>query len=189
MRLFRQLSIQWKITILSFGIVAFALMMVSISLLGYVTSIKEDELSNRTMITAQLVAQNHTVQQWVDAKPEEASRTLQPIVERIRVINDHDYIVLLNMDRIRITHPIPERLQTPFVGGDEDPAFAEHIYLSKAKTEGVVTVRAFMPILNQQREQVGVAVVGSVLPSYADMIQEFWQPALLIGLITALFGF
>ncbi|WP_017727045.1 ATP-binding protein [Halalkalibacterium ligniniphilum] len=186
---FRQLPIRWKITGLAFGIVAFALMMIGIIILGYMSDVKEEELSQRAMITANLVAQNELVQEHLVDDIENASAKLQPLVERLRVIHSHDYIVLLNRDRIRVTHPNPERINTPFVGGDADAAFAEHVYISKAKADDVRTVRAFAPVLNQDREQIGVVVVGNVLPTLTELMLEYRQPAFLIVTLITLFGF
>lgn len=184
--LIHNLPIRWKITGLSFGIVAFSLAIISIILLGYASDIKEEELSQRTMITAQLVAQNHTVQNSVELKY--ASDILQPLVERMRVINGHDYIVILNKERIRLTHPIPDRLGTYFKGGDEEAAFSEHVYISKAKYKDKYSIRAFVPIKNKEREQIGVVVVGNILPSLSDIIYEYKNTAIVIALITTLFG-
>jgi two-component system sensor histidine kinase DctS len=180
---------RWKLTALSFGIVAFTLLITGIILLGYMLHVKEEQLSQRAMITGQIVAQSLIVQQQINS--ENASERLQPVVERIRMINEHDYIVILNMDRIRLTHPIQERLNTPFVGGDEDPAFAEHIYVSKAEArDGSTSIRAFVPIKNpdQVMEQIGVVVVGNVLPTAIDLLFEFRHAIFVIALITTLFG-
>ncbi|WP_332691922.1 sensor histidine kinase [Halalkalibacter lacteus] len=180
---------RWKITGLSFGIVAFTLLIVGIILIGYLLNVKEDQLSQRAMITGQLVAQNPIVQQNIES--EHASERLQPVVERIRVINDHDYIVILNMDRIRLTHPIQERMNTQFDGGDEGPAFTEHIYVSKAQVaDDITSVRAFVPIKkpDQAQEQIGVVVVGNVLPTVKDILYEFRHTIFVIALITTLFG-
>lgn len=187
MKAIHSLPIRWKITSLSFGIVAFSLMMIGIIFLGYAMKTKEDDLSHKVMLTGQLVAQNHTVQTSIQL--ENASDLLQPLVERMRVINDHDYIVILNMNRERLTHPISERLHTTFVGGDENAAFAEHIYISKAASQEQVTVRAFVPIHNQEREQIGVVVVGNVLPKLTELMLEFKNVAIIVVLITLLFGF
>lgn len=181
------LPIRWKITGLSFGIVAFSLMMLGIIFLGYAMKTKEEDLSHKVMLTAQLIAQNQTVQTSIPL--ENASDILQPLVERVRVINGHDYIVILNMNRDRLTHPIPERLHTTFVGGDENAAFSEHIYISKASGQGKETVRAFVPIHNQEREQIGVVVVGNVLPQLTDLMYESRNVAMILVLITSLFGF
>ncbi|WP_205825306.1 sensor histidine kinase [Bacillus sp. RO1] len=183
------IPIRWKITGLSFGIVLFALLIIGIILLGYMLSVKEEQFSQRALITAQVVASNPVVQQNV-GEPN-ASELLRPVVERIRVINNHDYIVILDMDKRRLTHPIQERVNTLFVGGDEGPAFAEHIYISKAiVSEGVTSVRAFVPIKksDQVQEQVGVVVVGNVLPTVKDIIYEYLHSIIVIAFITTLFG-
>jgi two-component system sensor histidine kinase DctS len=184
-----KIPIRWKITGLSFGIVLFALVIIGIILVGYLLNVKEEQLSQRALITAQVVASNPVVQQNVDDP--DASALLRPLVERIRVINNHDYIVILNMNKIRLTHPIQERVNTPFVGGDEGPAFTEHVYISKAAvSEDVTSVRAFVPIKrpDQVQEQVGVVVVGNVLPTVKDIIYEYLESIIVIAFITTLFG-
>ncbi|MBU8907761.1 ATP-binding protein [Desertibacillus haloalkaliphilus] len=181
------LPLRWKITGLAFGIVAFSLVVIGIILIGYISDVKEEELSQRAMITAQLVAQNQTVQANIDK--ENASAILQPFAERTRMLNKNDYIVILNMDRERLTHPIHERLHTTFYGGDEGPAFAEHIYTSKARAGDATTVRAFVPVVNADHEQVGVVVVGNVLPSLKSLIYEGSNTAIPIIGITLLVGF
>lgn len=184
--LMNHLPIRWKITGLSFGIVAFSLAIFGIILLGKIIDIKEEELSQKTLITAQLVAQNQTVQNSIELV--NASEILQPLVERIRVINEHDYIVVLNKDKVRLTHPVPARIGTYFSGGDEAAAFSEHVYTSKAKFDDKYSIRAFVPIKNRDLEQVGVVVVGNVLPSITDIIYEYHRTAFVIFLITTLFG-
>lgn len=184
---FTHFPIRWKVTFLSVGIVLFLLIIGGIVLLGYMTNQKEEELSQTTLITAQLVAQYQTVQEQINH--EEASETLQPLVERIRILNNADYIVVLNMDRVRITHPISERIGTVFTGGDEDPAFSEHIYTSKAMIEdGGQTVRSFVPIINENGEQVGVVVVGNVLPTLKELVLEIVQTMGSVFVIALIFG-
>ncbi|OIJ16002.1 histidine kinase [Anaerobacillus arseniciselenatis] len=186
MNSFRNLPIRWKITFLSVGIVIFSLIVGGIILLGYMAEKKEEELSQTTLITAQLVAQYKTVQDEINK--ENASEVLQPIAEKIRVINNADYIVILNMDRIRLTHPIKERIGTTFYGGDEDPAFSEHIYTSKAIGENGYTVRSFVPIINENSEQVGVVVVGNVLPTLKELMIDIGNSMVGVFVIASIFG-
>nr|MBA5585655.1 sensor histidine kinase [Anaerobacillus isosaccharinicus]QOY36037.1 sensor histidine kinase [Anaerobacillus isosaccharinicus] len=183
---FKNLPIRWKITFLSLGIVIFSLLIGGIILLGYMAETKEEELSQRTLITAQLVAQYKSVQDEINN--EAASDILQPIAERTRVINNVDYIIILNMDRIRLTHPIKERIGTKFYGGDEDPAFSEHIYTSLASGDHGYTIRSFVPIFNEKSEQVGVVVVGNVLPSHRELINEIGNSLLYVFIFATIFG-
>lgn len=183
---FKHLPIRWKITFLSLGIVIFSLLIGGIILLGYMAKTKEEELSQRTLITAQLVAQHKSVQEEINS--ENASEILQPIAEKIRVINNADYIIILNMERIRLTHPIIERIGTKFYGGDEDPAFSEHIYTSLATGDYGNTVRSFVPIINEMSEQVGVVVVGNILPNHKQLMREIANSIVYVFIFAIIFG-
>lgn len=55
---------------------------------------------------------------------------IQPIAERIRVSTNVDYIVILDMNRIRYSHPSESRIGQVFEGGDELAAFSELEYTS-----------------------------------------------------------
>ncbi|MGE7909825.1 hypothetical protein [Lysinibacillus xylanilyticus] len=57
---------------------------------------------------------------------------IQPIEERIRLTTDVDYIVIIDMNRIRYSHPSESKLGTVFEGGDVIKAFSQHEYISKA---------------------------------------------------------
>ena len=118
----------------------------------------------------------------------EGWKEVNPIVERIRTINSADYIVVLNMNRIRFSHPVDEKLGTVSAGKDEGPAFAEHSYVSKAKGEMGIAVRAFVPVMNDKHEQIGVVIVGNMLPSIIEIILGMKNEILLVFFLTALFG-
>ncbi|CAM5611053.1 histidine kinase OS=Lysinibacillus sphaericus OX=1421 GN=LS41612_06055 PE=4 SV=1 [Lysinibacillus sphaericus] len=53
----------------------------------------------------------------------EGFEVIQPIAERIRLTTDVDYIVIIDMKRIRYSHPSESKLGTVFEGGDEIEAF------------------------------------------------------------------
>jgi two-component system sensor histidine kinase DctS len=92
---------------------------------------EEKELRMRSMNTARTVAELSDIKKAVQES--NGWDTVNPVVEEIRIINDSDYIVVMNMDKIRYSHPVKEKIGTPSIGEDEEPAFAEHIYFSKAK--------------------------------------------------------
>ncbi len=182
----QRLPIRWKITILSFGIVLFSLLIGGIILTGNIYEMKERDLGHRSLLTARTVANLPEVQSgvvesrgWIE---------INPIVERIRTINNADYIVVLDMNRIRYSHPNEDILGTLSSGKDEGPAFAEHSYTSKAKGELGTAVRAFVPIMNEQKEQVGTVVVGIIQPTLWEVLGELKHQILIIALLTLLFG-
>lgn len=182
----RKLPIRLKIMILSFGIVLFTLLIGGIILIGNVYKDKENQLGDRGLMTGRIVGNLPEIKDSVVES--EGWKEINPIVERMRTINQVDYIVVLNMNRIRFSHPMNSRLGTVSSGKDEGAAFAEHSYVSKAEGEQGTAVRSFVPIMNDKHEQIGVVIVGNILPSFWMIISAYRIEMLLIALLTMTFG-
>lgn len=180
------MPIRWKMTILSFGVVLFALIIGVIIFVGKAIEMKKDELGNQALIIARTVANLPTVQHYIEEP--QGWQQIQPVAEKIRTVNGSDYIVVLNMNRIRYSHPAKDQLGTISAGKDEGQAFAEHSYVSTAKGEVGTAVRGFVPIMNDEHQQIGVVIVGMFLPSTIEIINSFKKELLITGAITLLFG-
>ncbi|MCF6092986.1 sensor histidine kinase [Microaerobacter geothermalis] len=183
---FYHLPIRWKITIFTFGIVLFSILMGAIILIGNMVELRINEMGNRSLLTARVVAQLPEIKREI-GKPN-GSKVIQPIVEKIRIINDDDYIVVMDMNRIRYADPSPSKIGTKFEGEDAGPAFAEHTYTSQAKGEIGISVRSFTPIMNDDLEQVGVVMVGNILPSIWEIILSVRGDFYLTITLSLVFG-
>ncbi|RAU00041.1 sensor histidine kinase [Bacillus altitudinis] len=183
----QQLSIRWKLTILTYFVVIFALLIGGIVLVGGIQQTEERELRKRLMNTARTVAEMNEVKQALDDQTKERAQ-LQHAIEEIRIIQDADYIVVMDMDHVRLTHPVKTRIGQRSEGTDEEPAFAEHIYFSEAQGELGTAIRAFYPVKDEKFNQTGVVLVGRTLPSMADILGEMKQDILMILLLTLSFG-
>jgi two-component system, CitB family, sensor histidine kinase DctS len=182
----KKISISWKITTLSYAIVLFSLLIAGIFLVGIVGQTKEQEIGMRSMNTARTVAELTDVEEMLREK--EGWKKLNPIIERLRIINGADYIVVMDMDHIRYSHPSNELLGKVSKGRDEDASFAEHIYLSKARGELGTSLRAFVPIKDEELNQIGVVLVGKTLPSTWDILMNLKKEIFIVLFITLLFG-
>jgi two-component system, CitB family, sensor histidine kinase DctS len=182
----KRLPIRTKIMILTFGIVLYAIIIGGIVIIGKILDIQEEELGKRAMITSRTVAQLPEVMEHIEEK--EGWNKIEPAVEKIRVINEADYIVVMNMDRVRYSHPVKELLGTRSEGEDESAAFADHTFISKASGEMGTAVRAFVPVRNSDLEQVGVVVVGHVIPGFAEVVHDLTDEMTLILLVVLAFG-
>jgi two-component system, CitB family, sensor histidine kinase DctS len=182
----RQLPIRWKIMILSYAVVIFSLLIGGIVIVANIQQTEEKELRIRSMNTARTVAELSDIKKAVQES--NGWDTVNPAVEEIRIINDSDYIVVMNMDKIRYSHPVKEKIGTPSIGEDEEPAFAEHIYFSKAKGEIGTVIRAFVPIKDAELNQIGVVVVGNKIPNVLDIMIGLARKIILIVILTLLFG-
>ena len=74
------------------------------------------------------------------------------------------------MNHERLSHPLQSMIGKISKGEDEGQAFAEHTYTDKAKGEGGMVIRSFVPVVNDQHEQVGVVVSGYLLPKFTEVI-------------------
>ena len=102
----------------------------------------------------------------------EPALSIQPLAEEIRRITQTSFVVAFNMDTIRYSHPLPDRLGKPFVGGDEKRALAGETYVSQAKGTLGISQRAFAPIFDSRGRQLGVVSVGLLLTEVRQRQQQ-----------------
>ncbi|MFJ8260768.1 ATP-binding protein [Rummeliibacillus sp. NPDC094406] len=179
-----------KIMLLTFFIIVFSFLVAGIFVLGNILSTKEKELGNQAMLIARTVAKLPEVQKELstDKKPMDQAKVINETIEGIRIINKAEYIVVLNMDHIRLSHPVKALIGKKSNTSDENAAFAEHYYLSKAKGEVGKTMRAFVPIMNDKHQQVGVVIVGYSLPTIMEILYSIRKEIFVATLLSLLFG-
>ncbi|HYG59361.1 MAG TPA: sensor histidine kinase [Symbiobacteriaceae bacterium] len=178
------LSVRTHIALLATGIVFLAGAAGTVVVGAYTLNSVEEQLGRRVLHVARTVAEIDDVKRSV-GRPG-GDRVIQPIAERIRQVNNVEYVVVLDMNRRRYSHPVPDRIGTVFTGGDEGPAFAEHTYVSRAAGMWGNSVRAFVPVMSEDfTEQTGVVVVGILTPSVFSVLTDL-APQLSVALMAAL---
>ncbi|EGL83221.1 signal transduction histidine kinase regulating citrate/malate metabolism [Caldalkalibacillus thermarum TA2.A1] len=187
------MSLRTKMLILSFTLVLFSVLASGVFMLISVSSAFEKELGQRAIAIARTVAQLPDIRDNV-GRPGGAE-IIQPIAERVRLATNVDYIVIIDMNRIRYSHPSESLIGKVFEGGDEKAALSEHEYISKAYGVQGYAIRAFVPIMDEEGiRQVGVAVVGILTPTFQSLLKQYqgdllWSLAwgLLVGLTGSIF--
>lgn len=181
----RRIKLRTKILILSFVLVLSSVAVSGGSMIFNISAKFEDELGERSMAIARTIAQMEDIQNAIGTP--DGYKLVQPIAERVRLSTNVDYVVLLDMDRIRYSHPSESKLGLKFEGGDEGAAYSEAEYTSKAEGDLGYAIRAFVPIMDQEgMEQIGVAVVGILAPTYRSLLADY-QNDLFFSLIWGLF--
>ncbi|MBO1510766.1 ATP-binding protein [Metabacillus bambusae] len=183
----QRLSIQTKIMGLIFFIVGFSLFLAGIVIISNFIDSGEDDLKQRALLTARTVAEVPDISVMITGSTKERSK-INDRVETMRMIHHADYIVVMDMNHIRLSHPVPHLIGQKSQGNDEDPAFAELTYTTKAKGEAGTVIRGFVPIINKEHHQVGVVLVGYMLPTFFEIIWNLRIEILLTGAISLLFG-
>src|SRR5690625_4128534 len=140
----KRVRLRTKMLILSFILVLSSVTVSGINMIFNISSKFEEEIGERAMAIARTISQMEDIQNAVIKDGGE--RLIQPIAERVRLSTNVDYIVILNMDRIRYSHPSESKVGLKFEGGDEGAAYSEAEYTSKAEGELGYAIRAFVPI-------------------------------------------
>jgi len=184
-----KLSINVKMLFLTFFIIAFSFLVAGTFVLSSVLKEQEDEIGQRAMLVARTVSNLPELQSLLISDHLEESYTrINEIVEDIRFINDVEYIVIMNMDRVRFSHPSKDAIGKVSKSKDMNAAFAQHYYLSKAEGESGTMIRAFVPIMNEENNQIGVTLVGSKLPTLPQVIKDFSNEILFTVGLTIFFS-
>ena len=180
----RYLPLRWKITLLSFGLIALSVFIGGVILIENFSLTLENEIGSRALAVARTVAQIEEIQSQI-GRPH-GDEVIQPIAEKIRLATNVEYIVVMDMNRIRYSHPLQDRIGQRFEGGDEGPALADHEYISRAVGVMGPSVRAFVPIkINEGTRQVGVVIVGVLTPTIVRLLGDI-RSRLYISLLFAL---
>lgn len=186
----KRIKLRTKILLLSSILVCITVVVSGITMLYSISDSFEGEIGERATAIARTIAQLDEIRSSVGEVSGE--EIIQPIVERIRLSTNVDYIVILDMDRIRYSHPSESFIGQVFEGGDERAAFSELEYTSKAQGDLGYAIRAFVPIMNEEGvTQVGVAVVGILAPNLKTLLNVYHHDllfSLLGGLLIGLIG-
>ena len=142
------------ILLVSFGVETFLIR-------DYIREILMEESGKRLLFIAQRTAGDPMVEAAF-ALPDPTS-VLQPMAEGIRRMTQTSSVVVLNMEAICYSHPLPDRLKKPFVGGDEKRGLAGVTYVSQAKGVQGLSQRAFAPIYDFRGRQIGAVSAGLLL--------------------------
>jgi len=185
----KKIRLQTKITVLVCTVV-----LISILVTAYLIGSKAADNSrsfqaNKVMDIAKTISHNQLI---IDAlSGEDLVEEIQDFTKKVQEDTSVHYIVVLNKDHIRQSHPVQERIGEYFVGGDEDRAYQGESYTSLAKGTLGESLRAFVPIYNED-ELVGVVSVGILSKSIqAAVIQSLRTSyigigvGLLIGIVGA----
>ncbi len=184
--LIKGLKIKWKIMLLSVGIVLFSLLIGGIIILGSMIRLNEAELGQRLLTTARTVAEIPLIQKSVQEP--EGWRVIDPTTRRIRIVNDVTYIVVMDMNRVRYSDPLEERIGQVFHGREAEAAFAEHTFVQKVRGEMGTALRAYVPIMNKEHLQVGVVMVGHLMPSIPEMLMNQRESIIITFFLSLLVG-
>lgn len=144
------------------------------------------EGEEQTLAIADIIAKDPEIIEAFDT--DNPARIIQPITRELQIITDVSFIVVMNMDAIRYSHPKVDRIGKHFVGGDEQAALQGARYVSQARGTLGISLRAFVPIVEDGR-QIGVVSVGKLLNEIEKQQRKYTAALNLLTLGALTIGF
>lgn len=117
--------------------------------------------------------------------------TIQEFTSKIQKSTNVEFVVVMDMNGIRKSHPDPNKIGERFVGGDEKEALKGKEYSSISEGTLGMSLRAFTPIVDQQENQIGAVAVGISLERIdlvLEMIRKDMNVGILLGLLFGVIG-
>jgi two-component system CitB family sensor kinase len=151
---------------------------VSVASVGILNGVVETEYGERVLAVGHAVALMPAVQEAIDDPDPPA--TIQPLAESIRRANGLSFVTVANRDRIRLSHPIPERIGQP-LSTDNTPALEGTPYVTTEDGSLGRSIRAKVPIY-RNGEIVGTVSVGILMDQVNDVLFSYWRQIALITL-------
>lgn len=183
-------NLSTKIAVLSFGTVILSIFIGVFVVVERLSNSMENEIGMRAMAIARTLAQLEEIQESVGTP--DGAAVIQPIAERTRLATGVEYVVVLDMEGMRYSHPVEERIGNKFTAADLDPALAGNEYISKARGMPDSSLRAFVPVkTGEGPRQAGVVIVGVPTPTKIDLLKSFQSSiyyAIGVGMVFGLAG-
>ncbi|MHB8073168.1 DcuS/MalK family sensor histidine kinase [Desulfosporosinus fructosivorans] len=163
-------SLQTIMTLLVCAVVALSLTVTDILISQEIADNTQQNLEDKATTIARIVAHSPLVIEALNGQRAEAE--IQPFANDIRKITAVEFIVVMDMQGIRKSHPDINKVGQPFVGGDEGAALEGHELVSIAKGTLGMSLRAFTPIVTSSGKQVGAVAVGILLNNVNQAVAQ-----------------
>jgi two-component system, CitB family, sensor histidine kinase MalK len=150
--------LQTTITFLVCGVVALALFVTDLLISNEIGKTTEKNQSEKAMNIARMIAHSPLIMEALQQKKDDSE--IQRYTNEITKIMKVEFIVVMDMNGIRKTHPSPDKIGQHFVGGDEGPVLHGHEKTSIAKGTLGYSLRAFTPVFSDSGNQIGAVAVG-----------------------------
>ncbi|MGR3764466.1 DcuS/MalK family sensor histidine kinase [Rossellomorea sp. NS-SX7] len=146
----------------------------------------ESSIEEKAKIVSRTVAHSTIVKQGLQNQKHE--ERIQEYTLDIQKSAEVMFVVVMDMDGIRKSHPNPERIGKHFVGGDEKDVLQGKESLSISEGTLGKSVRAFSPVYDENDRQVGAVAVGISLNRVEEALNQSHRNILVGSIIGIFFG-
>ena len=182
----KRMRLQYRIALLTLATMFFALVSVGVMVYDNVSDYIEASIGRRAMAIAKVVAAVPSVQQAL--RSPDPTAVLQPVAERWRHATGAAFVIVSNMDAVRLSYPVPEMIGTPMAELPRGPVLKgeDIIYVGQGKL--APSLRANTPIFDSKTgEQIGFVSVGFYLDDIEVLTDAAGGHVILAIIVAMLF--
>ena len=183
------LDLQATIAVFACIVVALALLAADIIIVERVSERVRISASEEAIEIARIVADNPIVIEGLIEK--KSVNNIQVYTDKILNVSAVQFVTVMDMNRIRKSHPNSSLIGSYYEENDAQPAFEGNENTSINKGSLGVSLRAFVPIFATNGQQVGVVLVGVTLDRVQAAIDSSRQGiyvAVGIGMLVGILG-
>lgn len=185
------MKLREKITYFVIGILLISIGSITILSFYQMKDLLKTEISKGILDLAGSVAENYVVREYFSDNNHIPNSMLNNETENIRKKLNVEFIVVMDMNGIRQSHPLKEKIGKKFEGGDEQRVLSKgEEYISISTGSLGPSFRAFAPIYINNK-QVGAVCIGVLKTNFNHDIyskMDKFIPFIIIGLILGAIG-
>ncbi|EKQ51711.1 sensor histidine kinase [Clostridium sp. Maddingley MBC34-26] len=180
--------------IISFVIIILIISIGSITILSFIEmkNLLRDQIDKNMLNIADSIASTYEVKECLMGNKNISDELLNNEVEKARIKTNVEYIVVMDMNGTRYSHPDKSKIGEKFVGGDEERVLKTgEQYISMASGSLGAAVRAFVPVYDDNNKQIGAVAVGMLYNKFDNEVYTKMYkfiPIVLMGLILGVSG-
>lgn len=154
-------NLQLKLSLLVTALLVLLVLLVGALFSDYLRNTLHEQTGRKALDVAHAVALDPRISAGVRQRD---SAVTQAVAEEVRRVTGAQYVVIGDRSGIRFSHPDPQLIGKPFVGGDQGPAVEEgRAYVSRAVGTLGESLRGIVPLRDDNQEIVGFVAVGYLL--------------------------
>ncbi|PFO07847.1 two-component system sensor histidine kinase DcuS [Bacillus sp. AFS076308] len=169
------LSLQYKIILLVCGVSILCLLVTNFFIQKNVEQTTIDHIEEKAKTVSKTAAINPIFIDGLSGKV--SGDTIQTYAEQVRKSAGVPFLVVLDMNGIRLSHPLPNKIGKKYAGGDAGQVFQGREHISIATGTLGKSLRYFTPVYNHNGKQIGAILVGVLLD---DVERKVWKSTKVI---------
>jgi two-component system, CitB family, sensor kinase len=185
----RTWGIQQRFFLLQAGLFAvLTIILAGVQISSLRTALERDYGTRALNVSRSVALMPSVIEAMDDTRPQD---TINPLVNQIRQKVEADFIVVGNLQEVRYSHPLPERIGQKMVGGDNAEPLAGREIVSTATGSLGRSIRGKVPIF-KNGVVIGIVSTGFLLPTvqstFLTVLQSilpWYGVALLVALVSS----